>query len=72
MKNENMFVYKQIGETVWGCVGNLFTSAKCRGFRLHYGDVVTLLNLGYDKKRGYSERYVIGFTTIDGVSYERP
>ena len=65
MKNEYMMVDTQIGETVWGYVGNLYTSAKCRGFRLHYGDEVTLFN------RGYGERYVIGFTTIDGVSYER-
>ena len=65
MKNENMIVDTQCGETVWGYVGNLYTSAKCRGFRLRYGDDVTLVN------RGYGDRVVIGFTTIDGVSYER-
>lgn len=65
MKNENMIVDTQIGETVWGMVGNLYTSAKSCGYKLLEGDVVTLDN------RGYGDRFVVGFATADGVSFER-
>lgn len=65
MKNENMTVDYQNGETVWGYVGNLYTSAKCRGFNLRCGDNVTLIN------RCYGDRSVLGFATSDGISCER-
>lgn len=65
MKNEDMTVDIQVGETVWGYVGNLYTSAKCRGYRLRCGDYVTLVN------RGYGDRVVLGFATADGISSER-
>lgn len=65
MKNENMTVDTQNGETVWGYVGDLYTSARCRGYKLRYGDNVTLVN------RGYGDRVVLGYTTVDGISSER-
>ena len=65
MKNETMIVDTQNGETVWGYVADLYTSARCRGYNLRFGDNVTLVN------RGYGDRVVLGFTTDYGISSER-